>query len=149
MAAILQGNECWRLVQGIEPEPWSLGVQVVDDGDGVIDPADQVDIARRTEQLAEIKDWNTRYRKVASLITQSVDDSLVQMLDVHDQNPIFMWAALKEDYITVTPAQLAQGAHNFLGYTITKDDTFLQLKHNFDELLRKVVEQGGAISPPE
>ena len=60
----------------------------MDDGDGVIDPADQADIARRTERVAEIKDWNRRYRKAASLITQSVDDSLVQMLDVHDQNPI-------------------------------------------------------------
>ena len=71
------------------------------------------------------------------------------MLDVHDQNPILIWAALKEDYNTVTSAQLAQASHNFLGYTITEDDTFLQLKHNFDELLRKVVEQGGAISPAE
>ena len=49
----------------------------------------------------------------------------------------------------MTPAQLAKAAHNFLWYVITEDDTFLQLKHNFDELLRKVVEQGGSISPAE
>ena len=49
----------------------------------------------------------------------------------------------------MTMAQLAQAAHNFLGYVVTEDDTSLQLKHNFDELLRKVVEQGGSISPTE
>ena len=74
---------------------------------------------------------------------------MVQMLDVHNKNLILIWAAPKEDHNTVTPAQLAQAAHNFLGYVVTEDDTFLQLKHNFDELLRKVVEQGGAISPGE
>ena len=149
MSTILEGKECWELVQGIELEPRSLGVQAAGDGAGVIDPANQADIARRTERESEIKDWRRRYRKAASMITQAVDDSMVQMLDVHNKNPILIWAALKEDYNTVTPAQLAQAAHNFLGYIITEDDTFLQLKHNFDELLRKVVEQGGSISPAE
>ena len=124
-------------------------MQVVGDGDGVEDPADHADIARRTERASEIKDWRRRYRKAASMIKQAVDDSMVQMLDVHNKNPILIWAALKEDYNTVTPAQLAQAAHNFLDYVITEDDTFLQLKHSFDELLRKVAEQGGSISPAE
>ena len=149
MSTILEGEECWDLVQGLELEPRSLSVQAVGDGDDVEDPAGQADIARRTERESEIKDWRRRYRKAASMITQVVDDSMVQMLDVHNKNPILIWVALKEDYNTVTLAQLAQAAHNFLGYVITKDDTFLQLKHNFDELLRKVIEQGGSISPAE
>ena len=123
----------------------SLRVQVAEDGDGVGDPADQADIARRTERLADIKDWKRRYRKAASLITSSVDDCMVQMLDVHNKNPILVWATLKGDYNTVTLAQQAQAIHNFLGYKVSKDDTFLELKHNFDELLRKVVEQDGAV----
>ena len=125
MAAILLGEQCWRLVQGIEVEPQSLGIQVVGDGDVFIDPADQVDIDLRKERLAEIKNWQKRYDKAASLITQAIDDSLVQMLDVYDQNPIRIWAALKEDFNTVTPSQLAQAAHSFLGYVVTEDDTFL------------------------
>ena len=153
MSTILEGEDCWELVQGNELCPLSLGVQVVGgDGDGVDDPAqipDQGDIARRTERATEIKDWKKRFRKSASMITQSVEYSMVQILDVHNKNPILIWAALKEDYNTVTPAQLAQAAHNFLGYVVTEDDTFLPLKYNFDELLRKVVEQGGAISPAE
>ena len=68
----------------------SLRVQVVEDGDGVEDPADQTDIARRTERLAEIKDWKRRFRKAASLITSSVDDCMVEMLDVHNKNPILI-----------------------------------------------------------
>ena len=56
IAALLQGEQCWRLVQGLELEPENLGVQVVGDGDGVDDPADQTDIARRTERQSEIKD---------------------------------------------------------------------------------------------
>ena len=100
MAAILQGEQCWRLVQGIELEPQSPGVQVVGDGDAVIDLSDQTDIALRKERLVEIKDWQKRYDKAASSITQAVDDSLVQMLDVYDQNPILIWAALKEDFNT-------------------------------------------------
>ena len=115
-------------------------MQVVEDGDAVEDPADQADIALRTERLAKIKDWKKRYRKAASLITQSVDDSMVQMLDVHNKNPVFIWAALRADYDSVIPAQEAIATHNFFGYFVTKDDTFLTMKHNFYELLRKVVE---------
>ena len=84
MSTALEGEECWDLVQGIELEPISLRVRVVEDGDGVEDPADRIDIARRTERLAEIKDWKRRYTKAAAMITSSVDDYMVQMLDVHN-----------------------------------------------------------------
>ena len=40
MSTILEGEECSELVQGIELEPRSWGVQAVGDGDAVIDPAD-------------------------------------------------------------------------------------------------------------
>ena len=88
MSTILEGEECWELVQGIELEPRSLGVQVVGDGDGVDDPADQVDIARRTERVAEIKDWKRRFTKAASQISQAIDDTMVHMLDIHNKNAI-------------------------------------------------------------
>ena len=53
IAALLQGEQYWRLVQEIELEPQSLGVQVVGDGDAVIDPADHTDIALRKERQAK------------------------------------------------------------------------------------------------
>ena len=124
MSTILEGEECWDLVQGIELEPKGLRVQVVEDGDVVEDLADQEDIALQTERLAEVKDWKRRYGKAASLITKSIDDSVVQMLDVHNNNPVLTWAALRADYNTVTAAQQTQATHNFLGYIVTKDDTF-------------------------
>ena len=146
MSTILEGEECWDLVQGLEPEPLSLGVQVGVDGDGVEDPADQADIALRAARDAEIKSWKKRFRKAASLITSSVDDGMVQMLKVHNKNPILIWAALSADFNTVTPAQEAIATQNFLGFVVSEDDSYLTTKHNFDELLRKVIEQGGVVS---
>ena len=146
MSTILEAEECWELVQGLEPEPEDLNVDSVEDGDAIEDPAGQADIAIRSARLTEIKDWRRRYRKAASLITQSVDDSLVQMLNVHNKNPVLIWAALAADYNIVSPAQEAAATHNFLSFTVSEDDSYLTMKHNFDELLRKVIEQKGTVS---
>ena len=142
MSTILEAEECWDLTQGLEEEPEEIDFS--EDEDGTInDGTDPVEIK---ERLAEIKDWKRRFRKAASLITQSVDDSLVQMLSVHKKNPILIWAALASDFNTVTPAQRASAIHNFHGYVVTEEESFLTMKHNFNELLRRVTEQGGSVS---
>ena len=82
-------------------------------------------------------------------MTQSVDDSLVQMLNVHSKNPILIWVALAADFSTITPEQLSLARQDFQNFVITEDETFLETKQNFNELLRKVVAQRGAISPAD
>ena len=67
-------------------------------------------------------------------------------LDVHDRNPVLMWAQVAAGYNTITPAQKSTARKNFLNFSITEDETYLVIKQNFNELLRKVTEQGGTVS---
>ena len=101
MSTILDAKDCWDIVTEAELEPQSLDYS--DDNDeGVDDIISPANIATR---VLEIKDWRRRFKKALSLITQSVDDSLVQMLNVHNKNPILIWAALASDFNTIIPAQ--------------------------------------------
>ena len=65
-------------------------------------PANSAEVDKRQ---VEMKDWRKRSEKSASLITQTMDDSIVMSLDVHGNNPTLIWAQLGADYNTVTPAQ--------------------------------------------
>ena len=142
MSTILDAEDCWDIVTEAELEPQSLDYSD-DDDEGVDDVPSPADIATR---VLEIKDWRRRFKKAASLITQSVDDSLVQMLNVHNKNPILIWAALASDFNTITPAQQSLARQDFQNFVITEDETHLEIKQNFKELLRKVVAQNGTVS---
>ena len=74
------------------------------------------------------------------MITQSVDDRIVQTLSVHGKDPKLMWEALSGDYNTVTPAQQSLARQDFQAFRVTEDESYLEIKHRFNELLRKVGE---------
>ena len=79
------------------------------------------------------KDWRKRPKKAASLITQTMDDSIVKSLDVHGNNPTLIWAQLGADYT------------DFLRFAIGNDESYIDIKLRYDDLLRKVTVQGGMI----
>ena len=147
METILDADDCWEIVQGTEVEPNDLAQVVVQvDGaavENVPTPAEVLAIAARRK---EIKDFKRRYKKATSLITQSIDDGIVQTLSVHNKDPKLIWDALAADYNTVTPAQLSLARQNFLNFRVSEDETYLEIKQRFNELIRKVVQQNGAIS---
>ena len=99
--------------------------EVEEDGEVVENPqptaAEALLIAARRK---EIKDYKRRYKKAASLITQSIDDGIVQTLSVHNKDPKLMWDALSIDYNNVTLAQLSLARQNFLNFRVTEDETF-------------------------
>ena len=88
----------------------------------------------------EIKDFKRRYKKATSLITQSVDDGIVQTISVHGKDPKLIWDALSTNYNTVTPAHMSLARQYFLNFRVTEDEAYLEVKQRFNELLRKVVE---------
>ena len=47
------------------------------------------------------------------------------------------------DYNTVTPAQRSTARKELLNFVITEEETFLDVRMRFKELLRKVAVQGG------
>ena len=64
---------------------------------------------------------------------------------VHIKDPKLTWDALSNDYNNVTPAQLSLARHYFLNFRVAEDETYLELKQRFNELLRKVVELNGVV----
>ena len=138
LTAILDAEDSLEIVNGTELEP--VEIAEVLNPDGVA--ANTVVVDKRQ---AEIKDWRKRSKKAASLITQTLDDSIVMSLDVHGNNPTLMWAQLGATYNTITAAQRSSARTYFLMFTISNDDSFIDIKLKYDELLRKVTAQGGMI----
>ena len=124
---ILDANDCWEIVQGTQLEPLDLA-QVIDfdaEGAAVDNPRTAADVIAITARREEIKDWRRRFKKAASLITQSVDDGIVQTLSVHGKDPKLMWDALSADYNTVTPVQQSLARQDFQAFRVTEDETYV------------------------
>ena len=149
METILDADDCWDIVQGTEVEPVDLtpAAKVEGEGEAVENPpptaAEALLIATRRK---EVKDYKRRYKKAAFLITQSIDDGIVQTLSVHNKDPKLMWDALSTDYNNVTLAQLSLARQSFLNFRVTEDETYQELKQRINELLRKVVEHNGVVT---
>ena len=72
--------------------------------------------------------------------------SIFVSLDVHERKLVHMWAQLADDYNTITPAQRSAAKKEFTNLCIIEGGTFLDIKHKYNELLRKVTVQGGVIN---
>ena len=79
ITSILDAEDVWEIVNGEEVEPAEL-LEVDDGADGEAVENNNADVVVRQ---AEIKAFRKRAKKAASLITQTVDDSIVTSLDVH------------------------------------------------------------------
>ena len=73
-------------------------------------------------KLAKIKDFRKRSKKAASLISQTIDDTIVMSLDVHGRDPVLLWNQLDEDYNNVTPAQKSAARKEFLMFQISEEE---------------------------
>ena len=138
ITAILNAEDCMEIVNATELEP--VEIAEVLNTDGTSQNSEAVD-----KRHSEIKEWRKRANKAASLVTQTLDDSIVMSLDVHANNPVLMWAQLGADYNTVTPAQRSSARTEFLNFRIGDDEQYIDIKLRYDELLRKVTVQGGMI----
>ena len=138
LTAILDAEDCLEIINGTEMEPPEIAE--VQDAENV-----PVNIAEVEKKHVEIKDWRKRSKKAASLITQTVDDSIVMSLDVQGNNPVLIWAQLGADYNTMTPAQRSSARTKFFTFTINGDESYLTIKQRYNELLRKVTIQSGMI----
>lgn len=98
-----------------------MRLAVVNDMDGVQENKPQADF-----MAAKIKDFRKRSKKVASLITHTIDDTTVMILDVHGRNLVLMWIELGEDYINVTLAQKSAKRKEFLDFEISEKETYVE-----------------------
>ena len=131
-------EDCWEIVNGSEVEP--SVIQLLSGENISVANQRAVDL-----RAAEIKDFRKRSKKAASLITLTLDDSLVMSLDVHERNPVLMWNQLAADYNTITPLQRSTARKEFLSFVIYEEETHLEIKQRYNELLRQVTVQGGKI----
>ena len=131
ITAILDAEDSLEIVNGTELEPVEIAEVLNADNTS----ANSAEVEKRH---AEIKDWRKRSKKAASLITQTLDDSIVMSLDVHGNNPTLMWAQLGADYNTITAAQRSSARTDFLMFSIGNDETYIDVKLRYDDLLRKV-----------
>ena len=148
METILDADDCWEIVCGTEVEPADLTpvAEVDEDGDAVENHPTVAEAQLIAVRFKEIREFKKRYKKATSLITQSVDDGIVQTLSVHNKDPKLIWDSLAADYNTVTPAQLSLARQDFLNFRVTESETYLEIKQRFDDLIRRVVQQNGTVT---
>ena len=137
ITSVLDAEECWDIVCRLEVAPVIVAPRTVD---RVVVNREEV-----AESRAALKDFNTRSKKAASLITQTIDDSLVMSLDVFDRDPCRMWEKIARDFNTVTASQSHIARREFLSFKIRDDEGHPEAKHRYEELLRRVKIQGGEI----
>ena len=65
---------------------------------------------------------------------------------MHGKDPKLIWDALSADYKKVTPAPLSLARQDFQNFRVTEDETYVEMKQRFNDLLRKVGEQNGIVS---
>ena len=94
MTSILDAEDCWDIVKGDEGESALVEPRTVE---RVVVNEEEV-----TEGRSQLKDFQKRRKKTASLITQTVDDSIVMALDVCERDFVRMWQKLAADYNKVT-----------------------------------------------
>lgn len=82
--------------------------------------------------------------KVASLITQTVDGNIMMDLDAHIRDPRAIRGQLALDYDTMTSTQHVAARKAFADVNSGLIDA-IGMEENFNELLRKVTMEGGAI----
>ena len=109
MTSILDAEDCWDIVNGDEGEPALVEPRTVH---RVVVNQEAV-----TESKSQLKYFQKRRKKAASLITQTVDDSIV---DVCERDPVHMWQKLATDYNKVTDSQRASARKAFLNFKISK-----------------------------
>lgn len=139
LTSVMVSEDCMGIVNGTELEP--VEIAEVINGDRIV--MNDAAVERRHN---EVKSWRKRYNKASSLITQSLDNSIVMSLDVHQGNPILMWTQLNADYNIVSDALKTSSRTDFLTFMMEEEDSLFDSKFRFGDLLRKVTEQGGAIS---
>ena len=142
--AILDAEDCWEIVNGTKTEPGQIA-SIADAANALV-LANQVAVDSRR---SEIKYFRKRYKKAASLITQTVDDNIVMSLDVHQRNRVEMWNPLAADFNTITQAQLRAPKKEFDSLAFNGTETYLEMKQTFHELVRRVNVQEGVISTEE
>ena len=98
METILDADDCWEIVQGTEVEPIDLAkaVEFEEEGAAVENPPTAAVALVIAARRKEIKDFKRRYKKATSLITQSVDDGIVQTISVQGKDPKLIWDACKD-----------------------------------------------------
>ena len=79
ITSILHAEDVWEIVNGIKPEPGEPPEVADEAHDFAIDVNNE---AVKKRQI-EIKAFRKRAKKATSLITQTIDDSIVRSLDVH------------------------------------------------------------------
>ena len=122
--SILDGEDCWDIVNGTEVEPARLAV--VTDVDGVQEKKPQVDIG-----LAEIKDFRKRSKKAASLITQTIDDTIAVLVFLKTHTYRDDLTPLSEDRVYRRSKGFRWLSHNL--YKIHNNGTKLSLVSLLEE----------------
>ena len=139
LTPILDAEDCYTIVDRSEVSPTL--VMPIPGPDKTVTNQAQV-----SESRARLRDYQKRTRKATSLITQTIDDSIVMNLDVHNRDPRAIWDQLAQDYDNVTPSGRMTAEKAFLDFRVPRGAAYLQIKQSFNEQLRKVRVRGGNVS---
>ena len=93
--------------------------------------------AQMDENVADLKDFGKRFKRGVSIPTQSIDDSLVQLLNSVPRHPADIWEKIERDFNKVSPGITHQMKEELRAFHIDPNEDAVLVQHRLELLVDK------------
>ena len=96
--------------------------------------------------LALRTDSDQRYEKVAAVLVMSISDDELVTLQAHDENPIQIWALLRENFERRSEAEAESAQMEFLDFSHREGESANVLIERFETAVKFCNDQGVVVN---
>ena len=121
--------DCWRMVNGTEVAPPAT-------------PAAGAIAAERAVVVAAITAWNKKWDKAAAILVSSLSDEESHVVQSVDDDPVQIWAMLKEKFERKSEAEAESAQMELLDFAHKKSETANAQIERFDATTKYCTDQG-------
>ena len=132
LKAALKVMDCWRLVEGVEEEP------------PILAPAGAT-AAERTAIMAAKASWDKRWDRASAVLITSISDEEAHTVYTVDDNPVLIWARLKEKFERKSEAEAETAQMQLLDFAHKEGEDANSTIDRFDAAVKYCTDQGVAV----
>ena len=98
--------------------------------------------AEVTAALALRANWDQRYEKAAAVLIMSISDDELMTVQAHDENPVQIWALLREKFERRSEAEAESAQMEFLDFSHREGESANVLIERFETAVKYCNDQG-------
>ena len=124
----LKVMDCWNLVTGVEQQPTA--------------PIPSASNAERTANNLTNLAWTRKRDRAAAVLVTSVSDEESHVIQPVDDNPVLIWARLREKFERRSEAEADSSQMKLLEFAHKEDETANEMIDRFETVVAVCLEQG-------